>query len=709
MEETPLSAAELEKDLNAIDSQGISADRKKLKQDMCAQFSDHREWAREYVVNAFDAMATHCKISGQEDEETLTIKVEDNGHGMDKQGIKDYFTLFKSIKYGDPEKTIGCHGAGKLSVAAIPGQSGFSMRTSTGKECWQLKTGSLLDDDPVTIHRIDSVPAKNTGKIGQFGIGFFSIFNPGLCTKKVRVLTMCEGHGVELVFTINDPEKLPHIQSKLLNKSLPFSTKIEVEFGSSRSPEVCLEYARSSLTYYPCCVEINGSKYASIWEKAKQKGLKIFSSGQCTGFVENKGYGGSYVNLLRRYEMILNLPIEMLITGGRSMKFDLRDWAGKKTPYLPKASITINCNNLNVPISRDGFYLDSAFHSMVNILNDELLKMLDQELKSNHNTGLILSNQYVLKEKIKVFLTKSSEKDGVIEVAPAIKYLAQAKIYTLNGRLKKYSLSDIYNMRSKEVPVFFSPLRTNLRWLGGAFKHDFIILPPSYNNSGIPKGAPEFYDTLFEKLFSDIINLDDIEYNNEKMADLVKRDIIDKSSLSPDCSFIGARRLSAKETLCIAQIDEILEQETIKNVIAENLHLNISGVRAAFFEIHKGGGVIATGLFDEQGNPLEEDNYSNFNSDNETVENNKNPKPIFLGLQRNHEFIDSLIETKDKYSAYYMLMYLSHELALCQKLLVPYSPYFHVVKERLARDMRQALMDHLLIDQEKIKQKEIAN
>ncbi|MCK5098961.1 MAG: ATP-binding protein [Desulfobacteraceae bacterium] len=162
MEETPLSAAELEKDLNAIEKQGISADRKKLKQDMCAQFSDFREWAREYVVNAFDAMAAHCKISGQEGEETLTIRVEDNGHGMDKQGIMDYFTLFRSIKYGDPAKTIGCHGAGKLSVAAIPDQSGFFMKTSTGKECWQLKTGSLLDDDPVTIHRVDSVPAQGT-------------------------------------------------------------------------------------------------------------------------------------------------------------------------------------------------------------------------------------------------------------------------------------------------------------------------------------------------------------------------------------------------------------------------------------------------------------------------------------------------------------------------------------------------------------------
>jgi len=162
MEKDRLNQAEIEKELGEISRQGISADRKKLKQDMCAQFTDFREWAREYVVNAFDAMATVCKISGRENEEHLTIKIKDNGHGMDKQGVLNYLTLFRSVKFSDPEKTIGCHGAGKLSVAAIPDQSGFFMRTSTGKECWQLKTGSLLDDDPVTIHRMNKVPDQGT-------------------------------------------------------------------------------------------------------------------------------------------------------------------------------------------------------------------------------------------------------------------------------------------------------------------------------------------------------------------------------------------------------------------------------------------------------------------------------------------------------------------------------------------------------------------
>lgn len=162
MEKDRLDPVEIVKELGEISRQGISADRKKLKQDMCAQFIDFREWVREYVVNAFDAMATGCEISGRENEEHIIIRIKDNGHGMDRQGVLNYLTLFRSVKFGDPEKTIGCHGAGKLSVAAIPGQSGFYMRTSTGRECWQLKTGSLLDDDPVTLHRMNKVPGQGT-------------------------------------------------------------------------------------------------------------------------------------------------------------------------------------------------------------------------------------------------------------------------------------------------------------------------------------------------------------------------------------------------------------------------------------------------------------------------------------------------------------------------------------------------------------------
>lgn len=153
--------ADLEQALAEISAQGIGVDRQKLKKDMCAQFPDYRVYIREYVVNAFDAGAKRCYISGREADETLTIVVEDDGCGMDRQGVLDFATLFRSVKEGKPDP-IGTHGIGKLSVAAIPGQSGLTMSTSTGKEAWRMEAGCILDDAPIRLERVEPVPERGT-------------------------------------------------------------------------------------------------------------------------------------------------------------------------------------------------------------------------------------------------------------------------------------------------------------------------------------------------------------------------------------------------------------------------------------------------------------------------------------------------------------------------------------------------------------------
>ena len=68
---------------------------------------------------------------------------------------------------------------------------------------------------------------------------------------------------------------------------------------------------------------------------------------------------------------------------------------------------------------------------------------------------------------------------------------------------------------------------------------------------------------------------------------------------------------------------------------------------------------------------------------------------IRLGLLRSHPFIRHLVGTDDPYRSYYALTFVSAELAHCQRRLVPYSPFFHWVKERLAAAMRSALLDEM--------------
>ena len=122
----------------------------------------------------------------------------------------------------------------------------------------------------------------------------------------------------------------------------------------------------------------------------------------------------------------------------------------------------------------------------------------------------------------------------------------------------------------------------------------------------------------------------------------------------------------------------------------------VSRIRSAFFDVDVQGITIATGLFDQHDRPLDDGACSeqpvphNLTDGNEAADLSPD---IRLGLLRSHPFIRRLIDTDDPYRSYYALTFVSGELACCQRRLVPYSPFFHFVKERLAAAMRRALLD----------------
>lgn len=149
-------------ELREIATEGIQVDRNRLKKDMCEQFIDPREWIREFAVNAFDADANICWISGKEDEQTITITFADNGHGMDRKGVLDFNVLYRSVKSSKINPPVGQFGVGKLSVAAIKGQKKFVMITSTGKESWRMKANCLLDDDLILLEKLDETLPQGT-------------------------------------------------------------------------------------------------------------------------------------------------------------------------------------------------------------------------------------------------------------------------------------------------------------------------------------------------------------------------------------------------------------------------------------------------------------------------------------------------------------------------------------------------------------------
>lgn len=145
----------LQKELSQMASGGIRIDAAHLKRNISSQFPHPRYCWREYVTNSHDAGARTVWISGSKGRGRLTISVRDDGRGMNQVGVEAFLTKFQSRK--DHPAAVGRFGVGSFSVAALPGQCGFSMLTSTGTETWRLTTGCLLNCKPIVVERIEPV------------------------------------------------------------------------------------------------------------------------------------------------------------------------------------------------------------------------------------------------------------------------------------------------------------------------------------------------------------------------------------------------------------------------------------------------------------------------------------------------------------------------------------------------------------------------
>jgi hypothetical protein len=149
----------LEQDLQELCELGITHDRNVLLEDIVSQFDDEHLFIREYVVNAIDAHAENCWVSGTESISDYTIRILDDGMGAAREEAVAMLTAFDSRKRGDPQKIVGEKGVGLLSVAvASLGQIRWKMTSSTGKESWRIEAGNLLSSENIVLERIEPVP-----------------------------------------------------------------------------------------------------------------------------------------------------------------------------------------------------------------------------------------------------------------------------------------------------------------------------------------------------------------------------------------------------------------------------------------------------------------------------------------------------------------------------------------------------------------------
>lgn len=545
----------------------------------------------------------------------------------------------------------------------------------------------------------------DAGKIGKFGIGFVAIFNPTLGTRKVTVTTKSDGQYVELVFDVLNPDRRPEIAARVIEgASWGFSTRVAVTFEDADSARACAEYARRYLRHFPCPATIDGRECESVWDHARaSENVHFFHDGPCEGFIQESGF--SEVVVLCKFEYVGTWSLASLLAGSGTYTGNLQAFYSRDVPYVSGVRITVNSNKLTVTISRDGFTLDSAYSEMVKVMADALVDYLYQRLLADPVADTIRANQYTLRDALARQMGGDSEPAGKGRQAmnQLVRLLADAKVYRLSGRREHVSLRDIQGMRSAGLPLFFSPRQTNLRWLGGAYKCDFVVLPTPCRIGNLR----DFYDTLFGKLFDDVVNLDEVENDATKIANLAARGIISKDALRPKCSFRGWRGLTPEERAFLKEIDDILAHRGVREAITRNLHLPVSAITTGFIDVEEKEVTIATGLFDRHGNALTDDEevaldstrFSNLPADANDAALPEPDAPIRLGLRRDHPFIENLIGSSDPHRAYYALTFLAHELALCQKRLVPYSRFYHWVKEKITAEMRQALLLQLTAEE----------
>jgi len=529
----------------------------------------------------------------------------------------------------------------------------------------------------------------DVSKIGQFGIGFFSMFHKKLNTKKIVILTRVADETVKITFTVIDQDELPEIAIKRLDEKIDFSTKITVIFNNFTSADRCLKYAKEAAQNFPCVFEVNGKTLNTIWQNARENNWPVYQDETCHAFFKPGGYV-NYITVYCKYERIFRLPASALAKNYGKAKFDLSDY--DDFPYVPYTDVVVNCNTLNVTISRDGYYIDTAHFYMMNFIKVHLFDKL-AGVNFESNAQVALANMYIFRNSIRYYLENEHSSDSPVESREkVIRALAKAKIFRISGQKRLFSLSELKKKLSEDTPLFYSPNHGNLNYLGGNFKHDFILMPDRCHVEG---GADGFYKSLFEEVFRDVVNLETIQGNNELIHKLVERGIVPKEALTPIVNFVGEKKLTTGEFEFLTDISVLLKKTEVLEAIEKNLFISVSTIKVVFFSVQSEGAYISTGIFDETDQPINDESISNFVRKDETQSSLSSPT-LVLGLRKDHPLMEQLIRSSDRQRAYYALTYIAHELTASQKLLVPFSRFYHLKKESLARDIRNALISSLI-------------
>ncbi len=524
---------------------------------------------------------------------------------------------------------------------------------------------------------------RGSAAVGRFGLGFFVIFSEELGTRRVSLTSRVDGTWVEVTFEVVDRRRPPEISWREVEAPpRPFGVRLEAQFGSREAVLRCLRESASRLRHYDARIRIDGQPIQSTWARARALGRPIFEDAGCRGF-----FGvDPGVMVLNRYEHILTTTLEGLATGGHQIRHDLRDLRRRAFPFGVSGGLVINSNDLDVCLSRDQVRLDSAYYRMCDVVRRQLARRLLGQLdrKERSLDALTLPNLYTLGDRVSKLLRGQVTPDGG-PLDTLCQRLIQHPVFRVSGERRRASLAQLHARRTDGLPVFWTPTgRPASSFVGGAFRHDFLLIMARKPTTLRRGGAPDFEARILKDAFGDVIDLDTVTDDPKRLASLVKSGVVDPALLTPTIALGRAPASDPALRTLLEELNTLMGRPDVREVVRGHLNLPVRRLRVAWFTAPRVRGAV--GIFDTKGRPF--------------CQRPDRRRDVVIGLRADHALIRRLATSRHPYRALFSLCLLAGRIASSHAALIPWSGHFAVVRSGLERALRNCFMADLAADRD---------
>lgn len=370
-------------------------------------------------------------------------------------------------------------------------------------------------------------------------------------------------------------------------------------------------------------------------------------------------------------------------------------------PFVSSMRVICNSDNLNLTTSKEHIYLDYDFLSLIKFVKTAMLNYLLLDFDSLLDEH-ILSNLYIFKRRLVGIMSMESINEDDPEETFISKLLHKGIWQILNSNVA-HSLKEVYTkIKESGNPLFYSIRGNNLNFAYGRFQHDFIL---TVSRTLSARCNPAMFDYILAEVFTsdNLVNLDNIFYQPDKIKQLVDRGIVNEEDLFPRVQFKATRDLATDEVDFISAITGFFNQEQVKQIIGRILYFDIEQIKIGLYEVVNGDtGVLNASFFDAEGEFLLLSHVSNFKLFQDQppgalVEEELElalPQKIFLGLNRGSVELRYIIRNYSDQPIEYSLMYVCNQLVSTQKYIDPDSMLYYRIRNELLSEMWDYLIQN---------------